>query len=152
MNQYGETCAQSSQSNTRFFPYLASSTGRIFSHIAQLGTLAWKLLKFTRGCATEVFPHELSNYKNPSNMAKNVPFAKKEHSMQTTLRENIIGSPSRKKSLVCQPTEPFADKVRQDLLSGCIQLRPMLCLTILSPLRTIIVCLKSFYNLVSLTL
>ena len=34
------------------------------------------------------------------------------------------------------PFEPFADKFRQDIFSGCIRLRPMCCPTTLSPFRT----------------
>ena len=32
------------------------------------------------------------------------------------------------KHLVCQPVQPLADKIRQELMSGCIQLGPMWCL------------------------
>ena len=41
--------------------------------------------------------------------------------------------------LVCQLIEPFADKPRQELLSGCIWLGPMWCPPILSTFRTSIV-------------
>ena len=63
-------------------------------------------------------------------------------------RGTLLAHPAGK-HLVCQPTESFADKVRQDLLSGCIRLRPMWCLTILSPLRTITDYWTLLYNLVS---
>ena len=32
------------------------------------------------------------------------------------------------KHLVCQPVQPLADKIRQDLLSGCIRIGPLCCL------------------------
>ena len=33
-----------------------------------------------------------------------------------------------KKHVVCQLVQPLADKIRQDILSGCIRLGPLLCL------------------------
>ena len=37
--------------------------------------------------------------------------------------------------LICEPIDQFADKFRQELMSGCILLRPMWFPTILSPFR-----------------
>ena len=62
----------------RIFPYWASSTGRIFSCIVQLRTLAWQLSEFTRGCATEVFPHEVQEPIKYGQENLYVPFAMKE--------------------------------------------------------------------------
>ena len=59
------------QAQYRIFPYWASSTGHVFLRNAQLMTLAFQLWKFTTGSATEVIPHELYKYKNPSNTVNN---------------------------------------------------------------------------------
>ena len=48
----------------------------------------------------------------------------------------VLQNASQESPLICHPIEPLADKSRQELLSGCIWLRPMWCLTILSPFRT----------------
>ena len=39
--------------------------------------------------------------------------------------------------LICEPIEPFAEKFRQELLSGCTLLKLMWCPTILSPIKTV---------------
>ena len=49
--------------------------------------------------------------------------------------ETFMAHPVGKHS-VCQPTEPFAVKIRQDLLSGCFRIGPMWCHSILPPFRT----------------
>ena len=41
-------------------------------------------------------------------------------------------------SQIWQPMEQFADKHRQELMSGCVRLRRLWCLTILSPFRNVI--------------
>ena len=48
----------------------------------------------------------------------------------------VLQNAREESPLICQPIKPFADKFRQELLSGCIQLRPMCCPTILLPFRT----------------
>ena len=89
------------------FLYWASSTGHIFSRISQLRTLAWQLSEFTKGFFTEVLPHKLSRYKNPSNMAMNFSMY---HMLWRNLecRQILLAHPAGE-HLVCQPTESRAN-------------------------------------------
>ena len=57
-------------------------------------TLAYQLWEVTRGCATEVFPQELSKYKNLSNIAKNFPMC---HMIHRHFEEGtLVASPAGK--------------------------------------------------------
>ena len=58
----------------------------------------------------------------------------------------------QEKHMVCQPVQPLADKIRQDLLSGCIQLGPLCCLNYTAPFISSLVNWTYLYKLVSSTL
>ena len=76
-----------------------------------------------------------SKYKNPSNIAKNFSMCHMKFwnfECRTFEGGTLLAHPAGK-TLVRQLTESFADKVRQGLLSRSIRLRPMWCLSILSP-------------------
>ena len=57
-------------------------------------------------------------------------------SLGGNLRNSCLAKLLQSSSLIRQPIHPFTDKFRQELLLGCIRLRPMWCPTKLSPFRT----------------
>ena len=131
------------------FPYWASSTGRIFSRIAQLRTLALQLSWFNRGCATKVFPHELSKYKNRSNMAENFSMC---HMLCRNV-DNFEGG-----ALLAHPAGKTLGLSahwvihRQGLAGSSVRMHSVKVNVMLPPLKTITVCLTHLYNLVNSTL
>ena len=105
------------------FLYWASSTGRIFSRLwhdsSQISLEGAPMKSSPMNCLSsrthQTWPRISLCAKCYEGILNVDNFRGEGHYMLT----------KQEKRFVCQPTESFADKVRQDLMSGCIQLRPM---------------------------